>query len=63
MNDRPPVECGKRFAYGAQTCRRLLDAAGEHLGLHRDARTVRHARLMWGDNECAAQQKEGPNHD
>lgn len=39
--------CGNRFKYGTATCKRTP----KHLGLHRDARTLRHSTVMWGDNE------------
>jgi hypothetical protein len=54
-----PAECGRRFAHGDHTCRRLnQDDGTPHLGLHRNARTARTATVMWGDNECAPEPEE-----
>lgn len=39
--------CGNRFKYGTATCKRTP----KHPGLHRNARTLRHSTVMWGDNE------------
>lgn len=47
------VDCNRQFAFGAQRCKRTT----KHPGLHRDARTLRHATVMWGDNECAPEQE------
>lgn len=46
--------CDKRFKYGPATCKRTP----KHLGLHRDARTFRHATIHWGDNECAPDEEQ-----
>jgi hypothetical protein len=48
-------ECGRKFAHGQQRCKRRP----AHRGLHRDARTVRHATIMWGDNECEPADNRG----
>lgn len=54
--DRTVIErfCDKRFKYGPATCKRTP----KHLGLHRDARTFRHATIHWGDNECAPDEEQ-----
>ncbi len=44
-------DCGRKFIHGEQTCRRTL----KHYGLHRDARRMTDATVMWGDNECTPQ--------
>lgn len=52
-------ECGRKAIFGDYTCRRLpSDDGTPHLGLHRNARTARHATVMWGDNECAPEPEE-----
>lgn len=42
-----PPTCGKQNMFGDQECVREPG----HLGLHRDARTVRKCSAQWGDNE------------
>jgi len=43
------IDCNRQFMYGERPlCKRTV----KHLGLHRDARTYRHATVHWGDNEC-----------
>lgn len=52
-------ECGRKFLLADHTCRRLLNGDGSpHLGLHRNARTLRGATVVWGDNECAPDDRQ-----
>lgn len=48
------TECGRRFLFGEQVCKRLI----HRNGLHRDARRMKDAVIMWGDNECKPEEGE-----
>lgn len=50
----PERFCQKRFLFGPETCKRTPN----HPGLHRNARTLKEATVMWGDNEAAPDKGE-----
>lgn len=43
------TDCGRLFKFGDHRCKRTI----KHPGLHRNARRMQEATVMWGDNECA----------
>ncbi len=47
------VDCDRQFVHDAgERCRRTV----KHPGLHRNARRMQDATVMWGDNECAPEE-------